>query len=88
MSDLETFIAALKPGPNQMLVGGGGRAAAGLVDGPAAIPLDDPETITAEAFNRGIFPVDTPWEEALTKVRNVISNETRAEVKRQTGKKA
>jgi hypothetical protein len=34
---------------------------------------DDPEAITAEAFARGVFDFEMPWEDALAKVRELLA---------------
>lgn len=66
------FVEQVRAG--QVAVGFGGRAEGGkLADGFAALTLSNPETVTAEAFNVGVFGPDKKWDEAMEDVREAIA---------------
>lgn len=63
---LAQFVAEVQAG--RILRGAGGQVGDVMVDGDAPLEADDPDAITAEAYNQEIIPPTMPWDMARAQV--------------------
>lgn len=72
MSKISTYIDGIKAG--HVAMGDGGVSDGRIGDGAKVLQISaGAESITAEAYNLGIFGEDDPWEDSLRKIREALS---------------